>query len=217
MFTGVDRSGIPDTRPKHDSSVDIKGISLTASVVGTSFIDSASIFTSVTDSASVIENIETPVIIAKINNSMNNVHNNIDISKTISAIPNDVSTVDRTKISTDIKSNENLNNVEVNTTTPISISYPDIQVSESLDIQVPGNSNNSVNFKGDEVNGDIDIDDCNDVSTIERKNKRDNESGILSSNTVESLLKNEWLRGVLKSKRLRDDIMNIDASLSRQG
>jgi hypothetical protein len=89
-----------------------------------------------------------------------------------------------------------------------------------LDIRVSGHPDNSVNIKGDEVNGDIDnvstmertIDD--NVSTIERTNKCD--SGILSHNTIESLLKNEWLKSVLKSKRLRDDIMNIDSSQNRQ-
>jgi hypothetical protein len=217
MYTGVDGSVIPDKLPKNNNSVDIKGSSLSTSVVGTSVIDSASVCTSVIDSARVIENIEIPIIINNIDNNMNNLHNNIDMSKIISAIPIDVSTMERTNVSIDIKTNERVNNEEINTTTPIPISYPDIQVSESPDIQVPGYSDILVNIKGDEVNGEIDIADCNDVSTIERTNKRNNESGILSSNTIESLLKNEWLRGVLKSKRLRDDIMNIDSSLNRQG
>jgi hypothetical protein len=217
MYTGVDGSVILDKLPKNDNFVDIEGGSLSASVVGTSVIDSASVCTSVIDSASVVENIEMPFIIANIDNNTNNAHNNINISKMISAIPIDVSTMERTNIPINIKTNECVNNVEINTTTPIPISYADIQVSESPDNQVPGYPANSVNIKGDEVNGNVDIDDCNDVSTTERTNKRNNESGILSSNTIESLLKNEWLRGVLKSKRLRDDIMNIDSSLSRQG
>lgn len=44
-----------------------------------------------------------------------------------------------------------------------------------------------------------------------------NDMNILSSETVQTLLKSEWARNVLKSSRLRDDILSVDSSQNRQG
>ena len=40
---------------------------------------------------------------------------------------------------------------------------------------------------------------------------------ILSSETVQTLLKSDWARNILKSSRLRDDILSVDSSQNRQG
>lgn len=52
---------------------------------------------------------------------------------------------------------------------------------------------------------------------INKRNSDSYDSGILSHKTIQSLLKSNWLQSVLKSKRLRDDILNIDSSQNRQG
>jgi HIT zinc finger len=44
-----------------------------------------------------------------------------------------------------------------------------------------------------------------------------NDMSILSSETVQTLLKSDWARNVLKSSRLRDDILSVDSSQNRQG
>lgn len=44
-----------------------------------------------------------------------------------------------------------------------------------------------------------------------------NDMCILSSETVQTLLKSDWARNVLKSSRLRDDILSVDSSQNRQG
>lgn len=56
-----------------------------------------------------------------------------------------------------------------------------------------------------------------DQKTIQRKSNASDDSKLLSENAIRMLLNSEYLKDILKSKRLRDDIMNIDSSHDRQG
>jgi hypothetical protein len=65
----------------------------------------------------------------------------------------------------------------------------------------------------------IDTTSSSSSSTTRRINHNidSNDMCILSSETVQTLLKSDWARNVLKSSRLRDDILSVDSSQNRQG
>ena len=53
-------------------------------------------------------------------------------------------------------------------------------------------------------------------SRISNHNIDSSEMMILSDKTIQVLLKSEYLKDILKSSRLRDDILSVDSAMNRQ-
>ena len=73
------------------------------------------------------------------------------------------------------------------------------------------------NIPTPDVNPNIETSSSSSLTRRINHNIDSSDMSILSSETVQTLLKSDWARNILKSSRLMDDILSVDSSQNRQG